>query len=239
VGVAGSVSGVNAAPPATVAVTRALRLAELNLHVARFAHRSWYEHALSDLDVAGAWCDEQGRLTPRVEPQVSQWLLRELGLQGQMDWTLDSPPTRLWLLDRPALERLALELALAMHREWVVQIIDAARVRALAAKVGAEALRFVVQELPGGCLHYQTPVASLEGDLSRIDQELQDHGARTLVALLDPAWRAVRARAQLFFDRALRLGDMPPLQPALSRRALDLIYGQLLPRRLPQWAWCC
>jgi hypothetical protein len=165
-------------------------------------------------------------------------LLQELELQGEMDWKLDSPQMRLWLLDRPALERLALELALAMHREWVVRIIDATRVRALAAKVGEEALRFVVQELPGGCLHYQSPVVSLEGDLSLIDKELQEHGARTLVALLDPGWRAVRARAQLFFDRALMLGDVPPLQPALCRRALDLIRGQLLPRRFEEWAWC-
>jgi hypothetical protein len=227
---------MSAAPPAET--TRALRLVEFNLHVARFAHRSWYEDALSDPGLAGALCDEQGRLRPRVEPQVSQWLLQELGLEGQMDWKLDRPQMRLWLLDRPALERLALELALAMHREWVVQVIDAARVRALAAKLGGEALRFVVQQLPDGCLHYQSPVVSLEGDLSLIDKELQAHGARTLVALLEPAWRAVRVRAQLFFDRALMLGNVPPLQPALCRRAVDLIYGQLLPRRFPQWAWC-
>jgi hypothetical protein len=229
---------VSATPSAAVESARALRLVEFNLHVARFAHRSWYEHAVSDPGLAGAFCDEQGRLRPRVEPQVSQWLLQELELQGEMDWKLDSPQMRLWLLDRPALERLALELALAMHREWVVRIIDATRVRALAAKVGEEALRFMVQELPGGCLHYQSPVVSLEGDLSLIDKELREHGARTLVALLDPAWRAVRARAQLFFDRALMLGDVPPLQPALCRRALDLIRGQLLPRRFEEWAWC-
>jgi hypothetical protein len=229
---------VSAPAPVAVEARQALRLVELNLHVARFAHRSWYEDALSVPGLAGALCDERGHLTMRVEPQVSQWLLQELGLHGQMDWQLDRPQMRLWLLDRPALERLALELALAMHREWLVQIIDAVRWRALAAKVGGEALRFVVEELPRGCLHYQVPVVSLGADLSLIDKHLQEHGARTLVALLDPAWRAVRARAQLFFDRALMLGEVPPLRPALCRRALDLIQGRLLPRRFPEWAWC-
>jgi len=217
---------------------RALRLVEFNLHVARFAHRSWYEDALGDQGLARALCDESGRLATRVEPQVSEWLLQEVGLQAQMDWGLDGPQRRLWLLDRPALERLALELALAMHREWVLRIIDSVRLRALAAKVGAEALHFVVEELPGGCLHYQSPVVSLDADLSLLDKELKEYGARTLVALLEPAWGAVRGRAQLFFDRVLALGSVPPLNPPLLQRALDLIHGQLLPRRFPEWAWC-
>ncbi len=217
---------------------RALRLVEFNLHVARFAHRSWYEHALRDPDLARVLCDESGRLTARAEPQVSQWLLQEIGLQSQMDWRLEERQKRLWLLDRPALERLALEVALAMHRDWLLKIIDSARLRALAAKVGAEALRFVVAELPQGCLHYQSPAVSFDADLSRLDLELKEHGARTLVALLEPAWRAVRGRAELCFDRALALGGVPALKPPLLERALDLIYGQLLPRRFSEWAWC-
>lgn len=224
--------------PTAVAAKRALRLVEFNMHVARFAHRSWYEDALGDARFAGVLCEESGRVAPRVESQVSQWLLQELGLAGQMDWELHEPHKRLWLLDGPALERLALELALAMHREWVVRVIDAVRWRALAAKVGGDALRFVVEELPGGCLHYQSPVVNLEADLSGVDKELVQHGARTLVALLEPAWGAVRGRAQLFFDRVLRLGGVPQLDPPLCQRALDLIQGRLVPRRFAEWAWC-
>ena len=217
---------------------RALRLVEFNLHLARYAHRSWYENALVDPKLAVSVTEAPGRLLERVEPQVSQWLLQELGLAAQMDWDLDRPQKRLWLLDRRALEQLALGLALAMHREWLVQIIDSSQLRLLSAKVGAAWVRFVVEELPEGCLHYQTSVVSLNGDLSRLDAELKEQGVRTLIALLEPGWHAIRARAQLFFDRALQLESVPPLQPPLVRRALDLICGQLLPRRFPEWAWC-
>lgn len=213
---------------------RALRVVEFNLHIACFTHRSWYEDALSDPSLAGSL------LAARVEPQVSQWLLQQLGLQAQMDWQMDEPRKRLWLLDRAALERLALELALTMHREWLVRIIDSVRLRALRAKVGEEALRFVVEELPQGCFHYQSPVVNLDADLTqvKVDVELKEQGARTLVALLEPAWRAVHGRARLFFDRALALEGVPPLRPALCQRALELIYGRLLPRRFPEWDWC-
>jgi hypothetical protein len=217
---------------------RAVRLVEFNLHLARYAHRSWYENALADPKTAFLLGEEPGRLARRVEPQVSQWLLQELGLQGQMDWNLNRPQERVWLLEKRALERLALELALAMHREWLVKIIDSNRVRALSAKVGAGLVRFVVEDLPEGSLHYQSLAANLDGDLTRLDEELKEQGIRTLVALLEPGWHAVRARASLFFDRALGLDSVPPLPSPLVRRALDLICGHLLPRRFPEWAWC-
>jgi hypothetical protein len=230
--------GIAASPG--IDARRAIRLVEFNVQILRFAHRSWYEDILSDQWFAHTWFDERGRVAARVEPEVSQWLLQELGLQAQMDWQMEEPRKRLWLLDRAALERLALELALSMHREWIVQIIDSVRLRALEAKVTAEALRFVVEELPGGCFQYQSPVVGLDADLSLvdIDAQLKEQGTRTLMALLEPAWAAVRGRAQLFFDRGLKLDRVPPLEPALCERALDLLYGRLLPRRFPEWAWC-
>lgn len=222
-----------------VASQRALRLVELNLHLARYAHPSWYEETLSDPRIAGVMLDERARVRAHVEPHVSCWLLHERGLSLDMDWDMQEPQKRVWLLDRPSLERLALELALAMHREWVVQIIDSARLRALAAAVGAEALRFVIEEVPAGYFHYQEPLVSFESQpTSDVAAELREYGVRTLMALLEPAWRAVRGRAQLFFDRALELGDVASLEPALSRRALDLINQRLIPRRFPEWAWC-
>jgi hypothetical protein len=149
------------------------------------------------------------------------------------------PQKRLWLLGGRTLERLARELALAMHREWLAQVIDATRVRALEAKVDAEALQFVVREVPPGAFHYQQPAVSFEGDLSRdIRSELTEQGVRTLMALLQPAWRAVRGRAQLFFDRGRALGEVAPFEPEQCQRALELIYGHLIPRRFPEWAWC-
>jgi hypothetical protein len=218
---------------------RALRLVEFNVHVARFAHRSWCADGLSGQPLSQVIFDARGRVAARPEPQVSRWLLEELGLQAQMDWEMEEPQKRLWLLDGTSLARLARELALAMHRDWLVQVIDAARVRALQAIVGGPALRFVVEEVPGGSFHYQTATVSFEADSHRdLGTELEDHGARTLLALLPPAWRAVRGRAQLYFDRSKDLGSAPPLEPAHCERALELICDWLIPRRFPEWAWC-
>jgi hypothetical protein len=222
------------AMPVSIESKRALRLVEFNLHPARFAHRSWYgETAGSVLFDAG------GRVEQRSEPLVSDWLLHEIGLHDQMDWQMEEPQKRLWLLDGASLGRLALELALAMHREWLVRIIDGARLRALGARLGGQALRFVVEEVPEGAFHYQEPLVSFE--LTAEDElgvELVEQGGRTLLALLDPAWRAVRGRAQLHFARNRELAEPPPLEPGHSRRALELICGRLIPRRFPEWAWC-
>jgi hypothetical protein len=217
---------------------RAQRLVTLNLHPARYAHRSWYETALSEANIARVLLDERGGVRGPFEPCLSRWLLLELGVT-EPDWELREPPKRVWLLDRPSVERLALELALAMHREWVVQIIDSTRLRALAAAVGADALRFVIEDVPAGCFHYQSPLVSFDSfSPAEVGAELRAHGARTLMALLEPAWHAVRSRAALFFDRALNLGADPALEPALAHRALDLILQRLIPRRFPKWAWC-
>jgi hypothetical protein len=209
------------------------------LHLARFAHRSWFGALSSELTEREAMFEAGGRPAVRCEPWLSRWLLEELGLQGEMDWEMNELPKRIWLLDGPALERLALELALCMHREWLVRVIDARHLRALYEKVDREAVRFVIQEVPEGAFHYESAVVSFERDAPiDLPGELKDHGVRTLLALLRPTWRAVRARAELYFDRAKALGDAPPLEPAHSRRALELLCDRLIPRRFPQWAWC-
>jgi YOP proteins translocation protein K (YscK) len=218
---------------------RAVRLVEFNLHPARFAHRSWFESLASERAVSEALFEAGGRAAHRCESGLSCWLLEERGLQGEMDWEMSELPKRIWLLDGPALERLALEVALCMHREWLVRMIDARHLRALYEKVDREAVRFTIQEVPESAFHYKSALVSFERD-APIDlaAELKDHGARTLLALLLPTWRAVRARAELYFDRAKALGDVPPLEPAQSRRALELVCDRLIPRRFPQWAWC-
>lgn len=208
-----------------------VRLVEFNLHPARYAHRSWYP----DIAVFAA-C---GSVLPRAEPQVSAWLLRETGLSEDADWEMEEPQKRLWLLDSRSLARLMLELALAMHREWLLRIIDSARLRALSEVVGAEALRFVIEEVPAGAFHYQAPLVEFHGELSlELGKELRKQGARTLFALLEPAWSAVRGRARFFLDRGLGLEETSPLEPALGQRASRLILERLIPRRFPEWAWC-
>jgi len=204
----------------------AVRLMEFNVHVARFAHSSWLP-------------DPSGRVDPRAEPRMSEWLLHELDLDRAMDWEMSEPQKRLWLLDGPSLRRLAQELALAMHREWLLQVIDGARLRALKTSVDERAMRFVIEDVPAGQCHHRSPTVNLETDSSAdLGRKLEASGARTLMALLQPDWRAVRARAQLHFDRSQNLSDVTPLEGAHCDQALELIGTWLVPRRFPEWVWC-
>lgn len=223
----------------SIQARRAVRAAELNLHVARFAHPSWYESIFAEQPWSAALLDAHGRPCERAERQISRWLLHEIAVEGETDWELREPQKRLWLLDDKSLQRLACELALAMHREWLVRLVDGAQIRALGAAAGEGCLPFIARELPETVFHYQSPVVDLSSTPScTLRCELIAHGARTLIALLQPAWRAVRARAPLHFARSLDLAAVPPLTGAHCERALELIGAWLIPRRFPEWAWC-
>jgi YOP protein translocation protein YscK len=214
-------------------------LVEFNLHPARFAHRSWFGEEPGVQSSAGTAGGISARHDARAERGLSGWLLRELDLHEEMDWEMSGPQKRLWLFDGPSLERLSLELALAMHREWLLQVIDAAQLRMIGSKVGEHALRFAIEDVPSGSFRYHSPTVSFAVDAEDdLRSTLQEAGARTLMALLRPAWRAVRGRAQLYFDRCKELADVPPLEAAHREQALEFIGTRLVPRRFPEWAWC-
>ena len=215
---------------------RTLRLVEFNLHIARFAHRSWYEQMLPAEFLEGVSMDKDGFISARAEPQVSRWLLRHLGLQEAFDWDMSERRKRLWLLDSPALDRLARLLSLAMHRQWLLQIIDGSRLRLLRDVAGPESLRFVIEEVSSGSFHHPAPVVSFDGEPGTLVDRLRADGALTLFQLLEESWRAVRDRAVLYFERGTMHGAAPPLADR-SDPAMELICGQLIPRRLPEWAW--
>lgn len=213
----------------------ALRLVEFNLHIARFAHRSWYDEALPPQ--FAALLEQKAGISARIEPQVSQWLLHRLGLQETFDWEMSEPQKRLWLLDAEGLDRLALLVSLAMHRQWLLQIIDGARWRRLREVVGAGNLSFVLDDVPEESFHHPAPVVSFDHEPDTWSSSLRADGARTLLHLLETSWRAVRERAVLRFERGTLQCEAPPLAADRNEHALELICGQLIPRRLPEWAW--
>jgi hypothetical protein len=104
--------------------------------------------------------------------------------------------------------------------------------------VGKAALRFVVEDVPQGAFHYNSPIVNLDAAAPEdMALKLQQAGASTLMALLEPHCRAVRSRAQLHFDRSWRLGEVPPFMAEHCKRALELVFERVIPRRLPEWAW--
>lgn len=210
----------------------AARLVEFNMHVARFAHYSWYPGALR-----GVVVDAHGCIDARAEPALSRWLLKELDLQQDMDWQMDEPQKRLWLLDGPGIGRLSYELSLAMHRDWLAREIDGSRLRVLQQKIDPEARRFAVEEAPEGLFRHRSPRVDFERDApAEIEAALRADGARTLLSMLQPQWYAVQGRAQLYFERLASYG-VASLSAGRCDKALELICAHLIPRRLPQWAW--
>jgi YOP proteins translocation protein K (YscK) len=210
-----------------------MRLVEFNLHVARFAHPSWFPSALSSRVF-----DSQGKLDKRAEPRLSEWLLRKFGLDHEMDWQMSEWSKRLWLLDRPSLDRLTYELAVALHREVLARVVDRARVQLLQEKLDPEVWRFVVEEVPEGHFRPSSPTVDFErAEAEQLRAALTKDGACTLLALLQPTWRAVCGRARLRFNISLAHSEIPPLEPARREHALELICTQLIAKRFPQWAW--
>lgn len=216
----------------------ATRVIEFNAHVARFAHRSWFATADSTGSLERALFDAQGRVRPRAEPHASTWLLRELELQNDADWEMAEPQKRIWLIAQPALGQLLRLVSLALHREWLARIIDGTRVRALRMAIGERVLRAAVEEVPREAFHHREATVRVDEEpVPDLLAKLEEDGARTLIALLAPEWRAVRGRAQLHFGRELALASVDPLDSADAVRALDLVCRRIIPRRLPEWAW--
>jgi hypothetical protein len=233
----------------------AMRVIEFNAHVARFAHRSWFAAAKKPSiagrlesgqpfggDASGtlskALFDEQGRIRPRAEPHASTWLLRELELQNDADWEMAEPQKRIWLIPQPALGQLMRLVSLALHREWLARIIDGGRVRALRMAIGERVLRAAVEELPREAFHHREATVRVEAEpVPDLLSKLEEDGARTLIALLAPEWRAVRGRAQLHLERDLALASVAPLDPADAQAVCDLVCRLIIPRRAPEWAW--
>ncbi len=209
------------------------RLVEFNLHVARIADRSWYPKLLKGIpdSTAPTAFDE------RRERHLSKCLLQMLGLEHIMDWTMREPQKRLFLLDRPSLTKLAYELSVAMHREWLARVIDGSRLRGLRARIETQAWRFAVEGVPDGMFRHRSPTVDFEsGAPEELTATLQRDGARVLLALMQPAWLAASQRARLRFDREAGVG-VAAFGAERQEKALELICDHLIPKRLPRWAW--
>lgn len=215
------------------AATWPARLIEFNLHPARSAHASWFPPTLAPR-LRGA--DE--RVGPRIEADISRWMLGEQRLSGHFDWEMREPQKRWWLMDGPGLERLTRELSIVMHREVLARVIDRSQLQRLQRQTGEDIWRFAVEQVPDGSLCHRAPTVDFTGvDSERLEQAWKEDGARTLLRLLHPTWWAVRGRAALRFCRALPGRDDAPMDAGACDRAVELICNYLIPGRLPQWAW--
>jgi hypothetical protein len=177
----------------------ATRLVEFNVHVARTAHPSWIPR-----NVRPFVFDVSGAVRPRAERALSEWLREAHGLENKVDWQMEEPEKRIWLLDPPSLTRLTRELSIVMHRDWLVCEIDGARLREVRGRIDPVLWRLMVEEMPVNAAHHESArVSFLNREPRELESDLLADGARTLIGLLAPEWEAVRGRAKLRFDAAL------------------------------------
>jgi hypothetical protein len=123
-----------------------------------------------------------------------------------------------------------------MHRDWLVRVIDGARLREIRSRIDPVLWRLMVEEMPGNAAHHTEPRVEFLSRMPRsLEADLLADGARTLSSLIRPEWQAVALRARLRFDAAW--GDVPGAETTRADAVMALTSTWLVPRRLPQWAW--
>ncbi|MBA2723608.1 MAG: SctK family type III secretion system sorting platform protein [Methylibium sp.] len=203
-------------------------LVRFNLQPASYADASW----LPDW-AAGA--------SEPVLRELSLALLREHGLQTSCDWWLNDRAARLFLMDRPALERLALTAGIAAHRDSLRQVVRQSRLACLRSALGdtldtlwlpvAEAVEYAPAPL-------QLPWEPFDG--AALEHRLVHDGYQQLLRLLnvrDAAQRPAALRAAFCAPRALSSKPLPCLPRQRAERWTDAIVNDILPRWTPAWTW--
>jgi hypothetical protein len=191
---------------------------EFNCLPAGYAHASWYGtegHAV-----------RLGALkSPAALTTASRWLLERHGLVNLYDFDTTTLLKRIAWLEPAVLRRLAMAIGGLRHRAALRRCVDGG-LQTLTAELGLATVRCILSEQ-----FERTPLPAATQRLdSRQDQSLVPgllhSGAPWLFALWPPAWRAIRARVVLKFERGLDIGDERPDEG--DRSALALCVQSLL-----------
>lgn len=211
-------------------------VAVFNLEPGRYVHRSWLPRRPVMLRPPGI------AVAPAGHHALSAWLVQAHGLDSGFDWDLRAPAKRVFLARTDWLERLQLEVGLALHREALAHAIDGDRQRQIRALPGldAEALHFALVKAP------REPAApgprSFDALLctpARAALRLRREGARVLLGLLDPQWVSVRARAALRLPRGVHGAGRWAANEDDRHRWARYVFAELIPGRFEPWLWLC
>lgn len=205
----------------------AVQKARFNLDLAAYTHPSWAGPVVS-LAHDGRW---------RRSGAVSRWLAEEAGVAGVFDWRMKETAKRVFLLDRPDIDRVALELGAALQRRAIGREVRRDRVLALREAFGPALLDFVLDSAA-----HLPPVDTAAGPAELVDASaLRVHahrlGAQALWKLLDPAWTAVRGRSALLFEREWRIQSLEPHPRNAHKAVVAFLLDTLFPKRMPECGW--
>lgn len=188
------------------------------------------------------WAVNSPRPLPlRIERELSNWLLAVQQVGAPSDWGACCGAARLFMIDAPARDAVALAVGVAAQRGVLRQVVLQARIKSLQQALG-DALDTLWSPLAESVPH-ETQTLSLswrEFDAAALRQTLQHAGLRQLLRLLnpaDPAQHPMAARAALCAPRLWPQPAQPVLDAAQTERLSALIVQTAVPQWASAWTW--
>jgi YOP proteins translocation protein K (YscK) len=204
-------------------------IADFNLRPAGYVDSSWLP---ADWPAALGQPDS---LQPLSRDVLSNWLLQRHGLTQQFCFDFSQPERRYALLTRAAFQGLALYLGLVVCRDRVRTVIDKATVARLIDNLGSRAYEFAVFKAPATPL--RAYAVAFEPGRVPLPRQLLSQGARVLLALFEPAWRAIGGRVRLKLPREVAEAAPLALSRSEQRSAREVLAARVIPEGFAQWAW--
>jgi len=199
-----------------------------------YCDESWLPAGLNDQILGRRLNDEHP-----CHRYLSPWLLRRFGLEQQFDLELGDSRSRIALLPRDALDRLALMLGLVSCQDTLRKTVQPQFVRDLKASCCLDNLgvllstpaRLRIRPLPG------MPQIIGDDDLPG----LQEQGRWFVWSLMADESKAVKKRFRLKYPQQPAARRWPHAQRLVSRDETPQLAAwaveRLIPEALPQWAW--
>jgi len=206
----------------------ATALIRFNMEPARYAHQSWLP----------AWSSQA---SDQLLSRLSVELLATHKLASTFDWKMAVPASRLFMMDRAALERVALVMGIASHRNRLRQIVFKSHLEALRAALGdaADTLWMPFAEsLPRSPTRLAIRWDPFDTDA--LTAELRYAGYLHLFHLLEPSRTehyAAAMRAAFCVPREVAAVERPAVDEEQSLRASNTIINEVIPHWAPAWTW--
>ena len=206
----------------------ATALIQFNMEPARYAHQSWLP----------AW---SSHASEQLLSRLSVELLASHKLESIFDWKMAVPASRLFMMDRAALERMALIMGIASHRNRLRQIVFKPHLEALRAALGdtVDTLWMPFAEsLPRSSIRLAIQWNPL--DIDGLTAELRNAGYLHLLQLLEPSrpeHHAAAMRAAFCVSREVAKAERPAVDDEQSLRASNTLINEVIPHWAPAWTW--
>ena len=174
--------------------------------------------------------------TARGRNILSQWILQNLGMQGQPWISFEQPATRLALLPAPVLRRAVTLAGASVCSRQIARIISRADLNDLKEKIGEDARVFAIKTAPImlGAPPSVGPVTPQDESIAAL---VMATGWRMLELAFSGEPLMLTQRLRLKFDASLPL-DFAPVPLAEKAKAGSYLTRIVTRELAPDWAPC-